>query len=77
MPLFFISGIFYIPSNLPQEAISILEWNPVLHLVEWMRMGYYPNYDSTVLDKTYPLGIAMILILFGLAGERFYRKNRV
>ncbi len=76
-PLFFISGIFYIPSNLPREAISILEWNPVLHLVEWMRMGFYPNYDSIILDKTYPLGIAMILILFGLAGERIYRKNRV
>jgi capsular polysaccharide transport system permease protein len=76
-PLFFISGIFYVPSGLPTEVISILKWNPVLHLVEWMRTGYYPNYNSIVLDKTYPLGIAMILILFGLAGERIYRKKRV
>ena len=76
-PLFFLSGIFYIPSTLPPKAIAILKWNPVLHLVEWVRTGYYPNYESTVLDKTYPIGIAMILILFGLAGERLYRNKRV
>ncbi|MDA1237308.1 MAG: ABC transporter permease, partial [Acidobacteria bacterium] len=76
-PLFFLSGIFYIPSTLPPKAIAIIKWNPVLHLVEWVRTGYYPNYESTVLDKTYPIGIAMILILFGLAGERLYRNKRV
>jgi capsular polysaccharide transport system permease protein len=76
-PLFFISGIFYIPSSLPAEAINILKWNPVLHLVEWMREGFYPNYGSTVLDKDYPLGVAVLLILLGLAGERLYRKRRV
>jgi capsular polysaccharide transport system permease protein len=76
-PLFFISGVFYIPSNLPPEAISILKWNPVLHLIEWMRMGYYSNYDSIIFDKFYLLGVTMILILLGLAGERFSRKKRV
>lgn len=76
-PLFFLTGIFYIPSLLPPEAISIVKWNPVLHLVEWMRSGYYPNYHSSVLDKGYPLKIALLLILFGLAGERLFRKKRV
>jgi capsular polysaccharide transport system permease protein len=76
-PLIFISGVFYVPSNLPPEVIAFLKWNPVLHLVEWMRTGYYPNYDSTILDKTYLLGIVMFLLLFGLAGERCFRKNRV
>jgi capsular polysaccharide transport system permease protein len=76
-PLFFISGIFYIPSNLPPEAIYYLKWNPVLHLIEWIRMGYYPNYDSTIFDETYLLGTVMILLLFGLVGERLFRKQRV
>lgn len=76
-PLFFISGIFYVPSNLPSPAINILKWNPVLHLIEWVRYGYYPNYDSTVLSKGYPLCIAIFLILLGLGGERLYRKKRV
>ncbi|MBL4800156.1 MAG: ABC transporter permease [Oleispira sp.] len=76
-PLFFVSGIFYVPSMLPPEAIAVLKWNPVLHLVEWFRSGYYSNYDSTILDPKYPLGIAMILILLGLASERLFRKKRV
>ena len=76
-PLFFLSGIFYIPSLLPPEAIEILKWNPILHLVEWVRTGYYLNYESTVLDSRYPIGIATLLVLFGLAGERVLRKKRV
>jgi len=76
-PLFFISGIFYVPSRLPPEAIAVLKWNPVLHLVEWFREGFYSNYYSTVLDIKYPLFLAFGLTLFGLAGERLTRKKRV
>ena len=75
-PLFFISGIFYVPSHLPPEAIAVLKWNPVLHLVEWFREGFYPNYNSFVLDISYPLYIGTGLLLAGLAGERFFRKLR-
>lgn len=75
-PLFFISAVFYIPSHMPPAAISILKWNPVLHLVEWMRVGYYPNYDSTVLSPSYPLGVGLLLTLVGLGGERLFRRLR-
>lgn len=75
-PLFFVSGIFYIPSNLPPEAREILVWNPVLHLVELTREGYYPNYNSTLLDPLYPVGLALVFVLLGLAGERFLRHRR-
>lgn len=76
-PLFFLSGIFYIPSLLPPKAIAILQWNPVLHVVEWVRTGYYPNYESTVISHAYPLGLAVLMTLLGLAGERLFRKKRV
>ena len=75
-PLFFISGIFYVPSQLPPEVIAVLKWNPVLHLVEWFREGFYPNYNSFVLDIHYPLYMGIGLLLAGLAGERFFRKLR-
>ena len=75
-PLFFMSGIFYIPERFPPEIVAVLSWNPVLHLVEWMREGYYPNYNSSVLSKPFVLSVAVALLLIGFAGERLYRKKR-
>jgi capsular polysaccharide transport system permease protein len=48
----------------------------VLHLVEWVRTGYYPNYYSEILNVFYPLAIALVLTLIGLTAERFTRKKR-
>lgn len=75
-PLIFISAIFYVPSYMPPEIVDWLKWNPVLHCVEWMRNGYYANYDSRVLDQTYVLTVAVILTLIGLLGERLTRQQR-
>ncbi|MDB9944860.1 ABC transporter permease [Ascidiaceihabitans sp.] len=76
-PLFFLSGVFYIPSSLPPEAVSILKWNPILHLVEWTREGYYPHYQSDVLAIEYPLSLAAVLVMVALFWERITRKKRV
>ena len=75
-PLFFISGIFYVPSQLPPQAREFLQWNPILHLVEWFRHGYYPNYNSSLLDVWYPIGMGAGLLLIGLLGERIFRSTR-
>lgn len=75
-PLVFVSGVFYVPSRLPPEATEILWWNPLVHLVEWIREGFYPHYNSTILTPEYPLFLAMLLILIGLGAERFSRKMR-
>lgn len=75
-PLMFISAIFYVPSYMPPEIVDWLKWNPVLHCIEWMRNGYYANYDSRVLDQTYVLTVAVILTLIGLLGERLTRQQR-
>lgn len=52
-PLFFLSGIFYVPSDFPTHIVKILAWNPVIHGIEWFREGYYGNYHSIILDKSY------------------------
>ncbi len=76
-PLFFLSGIFYVPSEFPTHIVKILAWNPVLHGIEWFREGYYSNYNSIVLSKSYLLTCAMILLLLGFFGERLYRKKSI
>jgi len=75
-PLIFLSGVFYVPSVLPSSAREWIAWNPVLHTVEWVRNGYYVNYDSRVLDKSYVVGLALCLVFTGLAGERLTRSRR-
>ncbi|KZL03829.1 MULTISPECIES: ABC transporter permease [unclassified Pseudovibrio] len=76
-PLFFLSGIFYVPSDFPTHIVKILAWNPILHGIEWFREGYYGNYDSIVLSKPYFFVCTTILLLLGFFGERLYRKKSI
>ena len=75
-PLFFLSGVFYIPSTLPPEAVAVIKWNPILHIVEWTREGFYANYRSDVLNIFYPLSLAAALVIIALFAERISRKQR-
>ncbi|WP_310618944.1 ABC transporter permease [Flexibacterium corallicola] len=74
-PMFFISGIFFLPTDFPPAVTYWLSWNPVLHCIEWMREGYYGYYESAVLDKPYLLVCTLILLLVGFAGDRLYQKK--
>jgi capsular polysaccharide transport system permease protein len=75
-PLIFISGVFYVPALLPFEAMDILWWNPVIHLVEWFRTAFYPTYPTTLLTPWWPLTVATTLLLAGLIIERTTRDKR-
>jgi capsular polysaccharide transport system permease protein len=71
--LYAASGVIFVPDALPEVARYYLSFNPVLHLVEWMRSAYYPAYGALVLDKTYLLAWALCLTFGGLALERLIR----
>ncbi|PPD14886.1 MAG: hypothetical protein CTY25_08820 [Methylobacterium sp.] len=71
------SGVLFIPSAMPQQIVDLLYFQPVVHLVEWMREAYYPGYNSPVLDKQFVIGYSLLLITMGLAIERFARGRIV
>lgn len=71
------SGVMFIPSSFPEYIRDILYYQPVVHLVEWMREAYYPGYNSLILDKTFVVGYALLFIACGLAIERFARGRIV
>lgn len=74
--IFYISsGSFFVVSFLPETAIKILAWNPVIHSTEWLRSAYYPGYPDQVLDKTYLISVTVGMLLLGLIGERFMRQR--
>jgi capsular polysaccharide transport system permease protein len=74
MLLYFCSGLFFVPDALPPSFRDVLWWNPVLHGVTLFREGYYPGYDSHVLDVSY-LGVwALGSLLLAFVAERLARK---
>lgn len=74
-PLFFISGIFFVPEMFAPELRYWLSWNPIMHCIEWFREGYFGYYSSTVLDQFYLFGVIAVLGVLGFGSEMLFRRN--
>ncbi len=72
---YFISGIFYLPTQLPPEYLRFIQWNPLLYAIDWNRKGFYFDYDAPLLSKSYLIGCAVVSLAVGLALERLVRKD--
>ncbi|MFY1714019.1 ABC transporter permease [Tritonibacter mobilis] len=65
-PLIFISGLFLPFDAMPEMAQNILWWNPLIHIVGFLRVGIYDFYEGSYLSVLYPLLTALTLLCFGL-----------
>lgn len=74
-PLFIISGIFFTAQTLPPAAQDLLYWNPMMHCIEWVRSGFFPQYHSNFLDLTYVLVSALGGLFLALLLERIFRNK--
>jgi capsular polysaccharide transport system permease protein len=74
LPLFITSGIFFQPSQLPQAARDIVEWNPITHCIEWIRATTHFTYQP-MLDKPYPIAFGLICLAAGMLLERMHRHR--
>nr|WP_320143358.1 ABC transporter permease [uncultured Cohaesibacter sp.] len=72
-PLLWLSGIFYSLESLPDVFRKFLVWNPIIHGVEYIRLGYFQNYRDSYVDILYLYGLGLILVFIGLASERAIR----
>jgi capsular polysaccharide transport system permease protein len=59
-PAIFLSGIFFVANELPENVLRIFALNPILHAVEFARDGMLFHYQSRVADPFY--------VLFWIAG---------
>lgn len=71
--LWMTSGIFFVPSHLPEILRKIIYFQPSMHCSEWLRNAYYDGYSSQVLDKVGIVAFATYCVFFGLALERAIR----
>jgi capsular polysaccharide transport system permease protein len=70
--LFFLSGIFFSLKNLPLPygLGDVLNLNPVLQLIEWLRNGMAPAYPAADVDAGYLCGLTLAALTIGLWSER-------
>jgi capsular polysaccharide transport system permease protein len=73
--LWMTSGVVFVPDFLPEPARSMVAYNPVLQVVEWMRSAYYEGYGEGVLDRRYVLEVAIGWTFLGLLLERATRGH--
>ena len=73
-PMFLISGVFFTFGAVPLPWRDLLWWNPLIHVVGFVRRGLYPGYDATYASGTYVLGLGLTCLL--LAGIGLLRWHR-
>ena len=74
--LFYVSGIFFLPEQIPLPYRDWLAYNPVTRFISWFRDASYASYESA-FGYTYELLFLTLLLLFtGLSLERIgqYKK---
>jgi capsular polysaccharide transport system permease protein len=73
-PLFFISGVFFTIEMVPQEYRYVLLINPLFHVLEWLRSGFFMQYESRYADMEYAIVCLIVLLFLGLLMQRALRR---
>lgn len=74
-PMMFASGTFFAFEDTPNQLAQYLTYNPVIHVVELVRDGWFPNYTSTRVNAWYPAAWILGLTFVALTMERVVRPR--
>ena len=69
------SGKMFVANTLPAYMISLFDWNPLFHTIDQARGFIFLHYNPHFTSVSYPLYLSLVLILIGLMGEFYTRKN--
>jgi capsular polysaccharide transport system permease protein len=71
-PMFILSGILFIPENVPARFRDWFMLNPVAHITSQIRKGFFITYDAVYVQPVYVFVISCVLGIFGML---FLLKN--
>lgn len=74
-PLFLISGVILRYEDLPESIQNIIWYNPLLHIVGYMREGFYPTYKATYFSPVYVIFVSLITLFLGVALLKRYHRQ--
>lgn len=67
-PLYFLSGVMYPASAIPPAYREWLLLNPLVHGIESLRAGFFPQYHTiSGVSLAYLMSFAMVTVCLGLA----------
>jgi capsular polysaccharide transport system permease protein len=66
-PLWFLSGVWFLPEEVPSGPRDWMLYNPILHLITLFRLGFYPDYRGMYLDVPYLLVTTTATVALGMA----------
>ena len=71
--LLLTSGLWFTLGSLPPEFLAIVKYNPLAHVVEWIRDASIRDFHSELYNPWYPLSLGVIFLVAGLFIDWLYR----
>lgn len=71
--LLLTSGLFFTLGSLPAEFLEIVQYNPLAHVVEWIRVVSIRDFRSELYNPWYPLGVGFGMFALGLFIDWLFR----
>ena len=72
---YFTSGVFFTANFLSPEVFEAIDFNPLIHLIDWFRSGFFPSYNSDLYDAKYTVAVCVSIFFIGLLVERINSKR--
>ncbi len=74
-PLFLMSGIIYLYDAMPDGLRAVLWWNPLIHIVNIMRTGFFPSYKPDDISITYVVSWGLVTTFLGVVMLVRYHRD--
>lgn len=69
-PLLILSGVFFTLEQLPSTIRQYMAYNPVAHVIEWLRTAMFSSFDSNSYSVLFILVCGTVFFLIGLIIDR-------
>ncbi len=73
--MFFTSGIFFSLDNMPAHVKDIIQWNPILQLIELSRSSFSTVFFADYVSYWYLISLTLVALVVGLIAERMTRHK--
>jgi len=74
-PMFWISGVFFTATELPESAVKIFYFSPLFHAIEIVREGFFLGYSSPLSDPIVPFVGGVFFFAISLVIERYWKAT--